>query len=121
MPPFAQQETGDPMTLLPTSTRRALSLLICCAAASAHAQTQAAPSLHVRSLAATCAACHGTDGKAEAGSGLIGLRGRDKDYLAAQLTAFKDGTRPATVMHQIAKGYTPEQIDQLAAYFAAQK
>jgi trimethylamine:corrinoid methyltransferase-like protein len=57
----------------------------------------------------------------EAGSGLIGLRGRDKDYLAAQLTAFKDGTRPATVMHQIAKGYTPEQIDQLAAYFAAQK
>jgi len=25
------------------------------------------------------------------------------------------------VMHQIAKGYTPEQIDQLAAYFAAQK
>jgi cytochrome c553 len=121
MPPFAQQETGDPMTLLPTSTCRALSLLICCAAASAHAQTQAAPALHVRSLAATCAACHGTDGKAESGSGLIGLRGRDKDYLAAQLTAFKDGTRPATVMHQIAKGYTPEQIDQLAAYFAAQK
>jgi cytochrome c553 len=75
----------------------------------------------VRSLAATCAVCHGTDGKAEAGAGLIGLRGRDKDYLAAQLTAFKDGTRPATVMHQIAKGYTPEQIDQLAAYFAAQK
>jgi cytochrome c553 len=75
----------------------------------------------MRSLAATCAACHGTDGRAEPGAGLIGLKGRDKDYIAAQLTAFRNGTRPATVMHQIAKGYTPEQIDQLAAYFAAQK
>ena len=106
------------MTSLPPSTRRALSVLICCTALSAHAQTASLP---VRSLAATCAACHGTDGNAEAGAGLIGLRGRDKDYLAAQLAAFKDGTRPATVMHQIAKGYTPAQIDQLAAYFAAQK
>jgi len=109
------------MTSLPPSTRRALSVLICCTALSAHAQTQATSSLQVRSLAATCAACHGTDGNAEAGAGLIGLKDRDKVYLAAQLTAFKDGTRPATVMHQIAKGYTPAQIDQLAAYFAAQK
>jgi cytochrome c553 len=86
------------------------------------AQAQPAPNQqHTRSLAATCAACHGTDGKAVKDAGLIGLAGRDKDYLAAQLKAFRDGTRPATVMHQIAKGYTPEQLDQLAAYFAAQR
>ena len=37
------------------------------------------------------------------------------------MIAFREGKKPATVMHQIAKGYTPEQIDQLAAYFAAQR
>ena len=36
-----------------------------------------------------------------------------------RLLAFRDGSRPATVMQQIAKGYTPEQIEQLAAYFSS--
>ncbi|MCR5884921.1 c-type cytochrome [Rhizobacter sp. J219] len=75
--------------------------------------------LATRSLAATCAACHGTDGRAVSGAGMVSLRGLDRQYLQSQLTAFRDGTRPATVMHQIAKGYTPEQIEQLAAYFSA--
>ncbi len=74
--------------------------------------------LHLRTLAATCAACHGTDGRAVPDAGIVGLRGRDRNQLAARLLAFRDGTRPATVMHQISKGYTAEQIDQLAAYFA---
>ena len=87
---------------------------------SAHAQPSAAV-LQQRSLAATCAACHGTDGRAQLDAGLIGLRGRDKAYLLAQLTAFRDGTRASTVMQQIAKGYTPEQIEQLATYFAGLK
>jgi cytochrome c553 len=34
---------------------------------------------------------------------------------------FKTGVRPATIMHQLAKGYTDEQIEALAAYFSAQK
>ena len=37
------------------------------------------------------------------------------------MQAFKRGKRPATVMHQIAKGYSDAQIDALAAYFAAQQ
>jgi cytochrome subunit of sulfide dehydrogenase len=85
----------------------------------AGAQAQTAADLPTRSLAATCAACHGTDGRAVGGAGMSSLRGLDRQYLQSQLTAFREGTRPATVMHQIAKGYTPEQIDQLAAYFAA--
>jgi cytochrome c553 len=99
-----------------------IGLVIALTSASALAQTAptASQALQVRSLAATCAACHGTDGQAVPNGGLIGLRGRDKEYLATQLNAFRAGTRPATVMQQIAKGYTPEQIDQLAAYFAAQ-
>jgi sulfide dehydrogenase cytochrome subunit len=37
------------------------------------------------------------------------------------MRAFRDGQRPATVMHQIAKGYTDAQIDVLAAWFSALK
>lgn len=76
--------------------------------------------LALRSLAATCAACHGTDGRAAPGESLPALAGRDRAELAGLLRAFRDGARPATVMHQLAKGYTLEQIDALAAYFAAQ-
>jgi cytochrome subunit of sulfide dehydrogenase len=39
----------------------------------------------------------------------------------AQMKAFQTGARPATIMHQLAKGYSDQQIDQIAAYFAAQK
>ena len=44
-----------------------------------------------------------------------------RDYLIRQLQDFKSGKRPATVMHQIAKGYSDPQIDALAAWFAAQR
>jgi cytochrome c553 len=33
---------------------------------------------------------------------------------------FRDGKRPATIMHQISKGYSDQQIEQLADYFARQ-
>ncbi|MBA3773602.1 MAG: c-type cytochrome [Ramlibacter sp.] len=85
----------------------------------AAAQTQDA--LYVKSLAATCAGCHGTDGKAADGSSIASIAGMPKEYLSAQLKAFKAGTRPATVMHQLSKGYSDAQIEQLAGYFAGQK
>ena len=73
-----------------------------------------------RNLAAACAICHGTDGRA-ATKDVIPLAGLPKDHIATQMRAFRDGKRPATVMHQIAKGYSDAQIDQLASWFAAQK
>ena len=94
------------------------------AAASAHAQQAApgpaqAPDPRVRNLAATCAACHGTDGRAVAGTSMVSLAGLPAEHLVAQMKAFRDGRRPATVMHQIAKGYSDAQIDALALHFAA--
>jgi len=83
----------------------------------------AAPSadeLALRSLAATCAACHGTDGRPPAGSAIASLGGRDRDDLLARLIGFRDGTRAGTVMPQLARGYTPDQLSQLAGWFAAQ-
>ena len=88
-------------------------------AGSASAQNAAA--LHARALAATCVNCHGTQGVAVANAAVPGLAGMPASYMIEQLKAFKAGTRPATVMHQLAKGYSDAQIEAIAAYFAAQK
>lgn len=75
-----------------------------------------------RNLASACAICHGTEGRVVPGqSPLIPLAGLPSDHIAAQMRAFRDGKRPATVMHQIAKGYTDPQINAIAAWYAAQK
>ena len=88
----------------------------------AHAQGDAVKeALYIKSLAATCANCHGTNGKAVEGSSVVSIAGLDKNYIIAQMKAFKAGTRPATVMHQLSKGYSDAQIEMLATYFAAQK
>ena len=73
-----------------------------------------------RNLAAGCAICHGTEGRPVT-KDVIPLAGLPRDHIVTQMKAFRDGKRSATVMHQIAKGYTDVQIDQLAAWFAAQK
>ena len=72
-----------------------------------------------RNMAATCANCHGTDGHS-VGS-VAQLAGKPAQDTIAKLSEFKQGTRPATIMHQIAKGFTDEQIKLIADYFAAQK
>ena len=82
------------------------------------AQGNDAQALRSRALAATCAQCHGTDGNAVSGAAVPGLAGLPAPYFTEQMTAFKAGTRPATVMHQLAKGYNDAQIAELAAYFA---
>ena len=90
------------------------------AAAVATAVPATAQDVQGRNLAAACAICHGTDGRAVT-KDLVPLAGLSKEYIVRQLADFRDGKRPATVMHQIAKGYTDPQIDALAAWFAAQK
>jgi cytochrome c553 len=103
----------------PRSLTAALAL-VAAALAGQPAWAQDARALNVRSLAATCANCHGTDGRAHPDSAVASLAGMPRTYLAAQMRDFRDGKRSATVMHQLAKGYTDEQIDTVAAYFAAQ-
>jgi cytochrome c553 len=73
---------------------------------------------HIRVLAASCAACHGTHGNS------VGitptLAGLDSGYFVAQMMAFKQGERKPTVMHHHAKGLNEEEIHLLASYFAEQ-
>jgi cytochrome c553 len=85
------------------------------------AAAQDAGALRLKALAATCANCHGTQGRAVDGAAVPGLAGMPAAYMIEQVKAFKSGARPATVMHQLAKGYSDAQIEQVAAYFAAQK
>lgn len=108
------------MTLIHSITAASLMLIGLAGSFAAHAQ-ESKEALYTKSLAATCANCHGTNGKVVSGSPVVGLAGLPVDYIAAQMKAFKSGARPATVMHQLAKGFSDAQIDQMAAYFAAQK
>jgi cytochrome c553 len=79
---------------------------------------QDAPALRARSLAATCAQCHGTDGRTVDGGAVPGLAGMPAAALIERMNAFKSGARPGTVMPQLAKGFSDAQIAQLAAWFA---
>ena len=47
------------------------------------------------------------------------LAGREAEHLATALLEFKRDQRPwATVMHQLAKGYSDDEIWRIARYFA---
>jgi len=81
---------------------------------------QTPEALYLRGLAATCADCHGTDGRPAPGSTLPELAGMPMPYMLQQLREFREGSRPATVMNQIARGFTDAQLQGLAAFFAAQ-
>jgi cytochrome subunit of sulfide dehydrogenase len=98
-------------------------LALCAAAFAAQAQTtaplDAAQMRAAAYLSANCANCHGTAGRSK--GAMPSLAGLPANYFITQMQAFKAGTRSATIMHQLAKGYTDEQIVLMAAYFAAQK
>jgi len=98
--------------------RPLLVLALASGAASVAFAQQPYPNLG-RDLAAACANCHGTNGASRAGR--PGLAGRDPAELARLMQDFRAGKRPATVMHQIAKGYSDEQVEAIAAYLSAQK
>lgn len=69
-----------------------------------------------RNLAANCVTCHG---KGATGTGT--LDGMPKERLVQTMKDFKSGARPATLMHQLSKGYTEQQVELLAEFFSKQK
>lgn len=73
---------------------------------------------HTRILAASCAACHGTNGNSVGISPV--LAGLDATYFTAQMLAFRNGSRSSTVMHRHAKGLKADEINDLAVYFSLQ-
>ena len=96
------------------------SLMLTTALTMAAPWAQAQDTHLARNLAATCANCHGTNGRVQ-GSEVKALAGLPAARIAAAMTDFKSGAAPASIMHQIAKGYSDEQVRLIAAYFAAQQ
>lgn len=77
-------------------------------------QAQTAPTPPI--LGMTCTACHGPGGKSQ--GPIPSLAGLPAEHIASAMKAFKSGERPATLMDRIAKGYTDEEIEAMAKYFA---
>jgi sulfide dehydrogenase cytochrome subunit len=73
----------------------------------------------IRVLAASCAACHGTEGNSVGGTPV--LAGLDRLHFILQMQAFRSGERDSTVMHHHARGLDQMEIEQLANYFASQQ
>lgn len=101
---------------------RTYTLALCAATAllcNAQLSAQGADPKVGRSLAATCANCHGTGGVSV--GEVESLAGKAREEIVRKMQEFKSGSRPATIMQQLAKGYTDEQVDAVAGWFAAQK
>jgi cytochrome c553 len=67
-----------------------------------------------------CAACHGMDGNS-ADANNPRLAGQWRDYLEKALRDYKSGERNNAIMGAFAKTLTKRDIENLAAYYAAQK
>jgi len=78
------------------------------------AQNLDASNLYKRSLAASCTNCHGTDGKGVVDGGIPLINNLSSEQMLAQLKAFKSGAREGTIMPQLAKGYSDEQLETIA-------
>jgi sulfide dehydrogenase cytochrome subunit len=81
------------------------------------AVAQAGPSHSM--LGDACAGCHGTRGYSASPMPIIA--GLPQDYLRQTMLDYRSGKRPSTIMGRIARGYSEDEIDALAAYFASQE
>jgi cytochrome c553 len=62
--------------------------------------------------ASSCSGCHGGSAPVPV------LAGRPATDTIAALEAFRAGTKPATVMNRIVKGFTPEETQAIATWWA---
>lgn len=64
-------------------------------------------------LADTCISCHGGN---DANATIPNLDQYPSFMIISQMKAFKDGTRPSTVMGRHSKGYSDEEVAAIAKY-----
>lgn len=91
--------------------------ILCLFAAQAAAAPDAAAG---QARAAACGACHGADGNSVAPE-WPKLAGQVPQYLIKQLQDFKAGRRSDPTMEPMAQSLSGQDIEDLAAYFSAQK
>lgn len=69
--------------------------------------------------AVACSGCHPASTRIT--SPVPRLAGRDSSAIVKAMQDFRSGARAGTVMDRIAKGFTDEEIQAIAAWYAAQK
>jgi cytochrome subunit of sulfide dehydrogenase len=96
---------------------RCTAVTVVLAAASASAAEPSPAQDAVRYLAANCTTCHAMADRDQ--RAIPRIAGLAAAYFLEQMRLFRAGQRPATVMQQIARGYSEEQTEFLAAYFSS--
>jgi cytochrome c553 len=71
-----------------------------------------------RNLAAICANCHNTDPRDT--SAIEPLVGMSQAKIIKKMHAFRSDEKAATLMNQLAKGFSDAQIETIATYLAKQ-
>jgi cytochrome c553 len=69
--------------------------------------------------AVSCTGCHPASSRVT--SPVVRLSGLDRAAIVRAMQDFRSGQRTATVMDRIAKGFTDEEIQAIAAWFATQR
>lgn len=85
----------------------------------AAAEPRADEALAARSVAATCANCHGPEGVSRSPT-IKTLAGQPAERILQSLAGFRSGAQPSTIMAQLLRGYSDEQLRLAAQWFAAQ-
>jgi sulfide dehydrogenase cytochrome subunit len=93
-------------------TRAALAVLLTISPVAAFAASAPPPG------AAACSGCHPAGTKVD--SPVPRLAGRSAADIAAAMKAFRSGERSGTVMGRIAKGFSDDEVQAIAAWYAAQ-
>lgn len=73
-----------------------------------------------RKAAEVCAACHGTDGNSQTAD-FPRIAGQYPDYMRKALRDYKSGARKDPIMAGFANQLSAQDIENVAAYYAAQK
>lgn len=68
--------------------------------------------------AASCLGCHAVAGS---DSPVVPLSSLKAEQIESAMQAFRSGTRPATVMDRIAKGFSDEEVRAIAQWYASAK
>ena len=96
------------------------SLVFACAALAATLPPAHAAEPSGEAMAATCAGCHGTQGRLGTVE-FVPLAGLSEDEFVRAMRDFKSGKRPSTLMSVVANGFTETEIRSMARYFAGVK
>lgn len=72
-----------------------------------------------KKAAEVCAACHGADGSSPT-SAYPKLAGQHADYIVKALSDYKSGARKDPIMGGMTAPLSPQDIENVAAYFASQ-